>query len=292
MDTKSIRYFCRVYEEKSINRAAGLLFITPQGLSKIIRHLEEELGIALFERSAKGMIPTKAGKYLYANSGDLFDLLEELELGIRRLKDEEQKYGIGFACGVLNIFPFQKMSRLTSLYPAVKIQWEEANNTEIIEKINQGSLNMGFVIGTQCPDNMEMQEIFSMTPDVIVYRGHRFYDRDGVSVRELRDEKIITLNEKFYSYHGIISRCQDFGFVPDIIAKTMESQLIYRFVKGHNGIGIDVNIHDNDMKMDELKRIPLTDAFLWKVNAVYRKGKGQDRLLKDIIRYFRNSIIK
>lgn len=292
MDTKSIRYFCRVYEEKSINQAARLLFITPQGLSKIIQHLEEELGIALFERSSRGMIPTEAGNYLYSKSRELFDQLVELELGIQRLKDEKQKYGIGFACGVLNIFPFQKMSELTSLYSQVKIQWEEGMNEEIIEKIKQGSLNMGFVIGNQCPDHMEMQEIFSVNPDVIVYRGHPFYERERISVGELRGEKLITLNEKFYSYHSIIARCQDCGFVPDIIAKTMESQLIYRFVKERNGIGVDVNIHYDDMKMGELKRIPLTDAFLWRVNAVYRKGKDNDHLIRDIIRYFRNSITK
>lgn len=292
MDTKSIRYFCRVYEEKSINQAARLLFITPQGLSKIIHHLEEELGIALFQRSSKGMLPTEAGKYLYSNSRELFDLLEELELGIRRLKDEKQECGIGFACGVLNLFPFQKMSRLTSLYPAVKIHWEEANAEEIIGKIQQGSLRMGFVIGNQCPDHLEMQEIFRMNPDLIVYRGHPFYDREAVSAGELREEKLITLNEKFYSYHSIIARCQDYGFVPDIVAKTMESQLIYRFVKEHHGIGVDVNIHHDDMRMEDLKRVPLTDAYPWQVNAVYRKEKEEDPLLRDIIRYFRNSITK
>ena len=292
MDTKSIRYFCRVYEEKSIHQAARLLFITPQGLSRIIRHLEEELGTALFERSSKGMLPTEAGDYLYSNSRELFDLLEELEVGIQRFKDEKQKYGIGFACGVLNIFPFQKMSELTSLYPAVKIHWEEANTAEIIKKIKQGSLSLGFVIGDQCPAHMEMEEIFSIKPDVIVYKGHPFYEREGISVGELKEEKLITLNEKFYSYHSMIARCQDYGFVPDIIAKTMESQLIYRFVKEHHGIGVDVNIHHDDMKMGELKRVPLTDAFPWKINAVYRKEEGEDQLIRDIIGYFRNSITK
>lgn len=292
MDTKSIRYFCRVYEEKSINQAARLLFITPQGLSKNIQHLEEELGIALFERSPKGMIPTEAGNYLYSNCRGLFDLLEELEVGLRRLKDQKKKYGIGFACGVLNLFPFQKMSELMTLYPDIKIHWEEATTAEILDKIEHGSLSMGFVIGSQCPDNMEMQEIFRMNPDVIVYRGHPFYDRREVSVRELRDEKLITLNEKFSSYHSIISRCQDCGFIPDIVAKTMESQLIYRFVKERNGIGVDVNIHYDDMEMGELKRVPLSDAFSWKVNAVFRKEKGEEPLIRDLIRYFQNSIIK
>lgn len=292
MDTKSIRYFCRVYEEKSINQAARLLFITPQGLSKIIRHLEEELGIELFERSPKGMIPTEAGQYLYSNSRELFDRLAELELGMRRLKDQKKKWGIGFACGVLNLFPFQKIAELESFDPAVKIHWEEANTPEILEKIERGSLNLGFVIGNQCPDNLEMQAVFSMNPDVIVYRGHPFYDREEVSVRELRDEKLITLNEKFYSYHSILARCQDCGFVPDIVAKTMESQLIYRFVKEKSGIGVDVNIHYDDMEMGDLKRVPLQDAFLWEVNAVYRKGKGEGPLVRELIRYFQNSITK
>lgn len=292
MDTKSIRYFCRVYEEKSINQAARLLFITPQGLSKIIQHLEEELDISLFERSPKGMIPTKAGDYLYSNCREILRMLEELELGIHRWKDEKQKYGIGFACGVLNLFPFQKMSKLAFLYPEVKIQWEEATNAEILENMNQGKLELGFVMEHRCPETMEMREIFSMKPDVIVYEGHPFYDKDGISVGELKGEKLITLNEKFSSYHSLIERCQDFGFVPEIIAKTMESQLIYRFVKEHHGIGVDVNIHRNDVMMDGIKRIPLMDGYPWSVYAVYRRGKKEDHLLDDIIRYFRNSIIK
>lgn len=67
MDTKDIRYFCCVCEEKSINKAARQLFITLQGLSKIIAKLEEELHTTLFERSVKGMQPTESGIYLYEN---------------------------------------------------------------------------------------------------------------------------------------------------------------------------------------------------------------------------------
>ena len=61
MDLKELRYFIRVYEEKSINKAATQLFITPQGLSKMIQHLEEDLHTKLFIRSMKGMEPTESG---------------------------------------------------------------------------------------------------------------------------------------------------------------------------------------------------------------------------------------
>ena len=58
MDTKDIRCFCRVYEERGINQAAKQLFITPQGLSRIITKLEAELQTTLFERSVRGLCPT------------------------------------------------------------------------------------------------------------------------------------------------------------------------------------------------------------------------------------------
>lgn len=147
MDTKSIRYFCCVYEEKSIHQAAKQLFITPQGLSRIIQNLEEELQVQLFQRSSKGMVATEAGTYLYTNSQGIFHQLEELEMGIRNIRDEKQKYGIGFACGVLNFLSFQNISRLSSLYPDLHIQWEEASNFEIVQKVKEGKLQFGFVIG-------------------------------------------------------------------------------------------------------------------------------------------------
>ena len=43
MDTREIRCFRLVYEECSINKAASQIFITPQGLSRIITKLENEL---------------------------------------------------------------------------------------------------------------------------------------------------------------------------------------------------------------------------------------------------------
>ena len=65
MNTKILKCFQTVYEEKNLGRAARRLYITPQGLSKNIRQLEEELGSSLFLRTAQGMEPTE---------GDIFSM--------------------------------------------------------------------------------------------------------------------------------------------------------------------------------------------------------------------------
>ena len=68
MDTKDLRCFRQVYEDRSINQAAKQLFITPQGLSRIITKLEGELQAPLFERTPTGMVPTESGHYFYEHS--------------------------------------------------------------------------------------------------------------------------------------------------------------------------------------------------------------------------------
>ncbi len=61
MDTKDIRGFIRSFELRSINKAAGDLFISPQGLGKAINRLEAELGVKLFDRTPNGLVPTESG---------------------------------------------------------------------------------------------------------------------------------------------------------------------------------------------------------------------------------------
>ena len=94
MNTKLLKCFQIVYEEKSINRAAGRLYITPQGLSRNIRQLEEELDVQLFQRTARGMEPTESGHFLYEKSGRIIRELEEIENGLRQLKRRRERLRI------------------------------------------------------------------------------------------------------------------------------------------------------------------------------------------------------
>ena len=71
MDTKDIRGFIRSFELRSINKAAGDLFISPQGLGKAINRLEAELGVKLFDRTPNGLVPTESGVYLYKKEHSL-----------------------------------------------------------------------------------------------------------------------------------------------------------------------------------------------------------------------------
>lgn len=122
MDTRDIRCFRLVYEASSINKAAGQLFITPQGLSCIIRNLESELQVELFVRAANGTTPTDAG----------------------------------------------------------------------------------FLIGAASHADLASRTVYQGKMNAVIYSGHPYYDRETLSVRDLQDQPLISMNQKYASYHNLI----------------------------------------------------------------------------------------
>jgi LysR family nitrogen assimilation transcriptional regulator len=68
MDSRQLRYFIAVYEQRNLSRAADQANVAQSALSHHIANLEAEFTTALFERKPRGMEPTAAGERLYEHA--------------------------------------------------------------------------------------------------------------------------------------------------------------------------------------------------------------------------------
>lgn len=75
MDTKDILCFRQVCEDGSLAKAASKIYLSPQALSKIIKKIEDELGVELFSRTPFGMKLTMRGEEFFKKSSYLVDEL-------------------------------------------------------------------------------------------------------------------------------------------------------------------------------------------------------------------------
>lgn len=86
MELNHLKYFYTVAREGSFTRASVSLRVQQPTISKMVRHLESQLGLVLIERHKKGIRLTKSGVEIYRTCEDIFDRVEE----IRSLSDREK----------------------------------------------------------------------------------------------------------------------------------------------------------------------------------------------------------
>ena len=79
MNLQQLRYAVEVAKTGSITAAAKNLYMGQPNLSKSIRELEAELGITLFERTARGVAPTKNGEDFLGYARSIIAQMESLE---------------------------------------------------------------------------------------------------------------------------------------------------------------------------------------------------------------------
>ncbi len=73
IDIQKLKYFVAVYEERNITKAAERCYISQPALSAIIQRLENTLGVTLFTRNKKGVIPTENAHRFYKHAKDLIE---------------------------------------------------------------------------------------------------------------------------------------------------------------------------------------------------------------------------
>lgn len=269
MNTKDLKCFAVVYQEASINQAARKLYISPQGLSRILKNLEEELGVPLFERTKKGVQATDYGIFLYEKVDQMIRQFEEIENGVRQLKNKDKILRIACARGVLNALSFQVIIDFIENHPEIEVQWEEYSNEEVKKRVDSLEADVGLMVGKDYARGVTGQKIESREIMLIVYEGHPLYDQPEVSVADLNGEKIIILNEQFQVFHEFKRQCFESGVMTEIVGKSVDSNFVYKLCRLKVGLGVLIDFSMEDFQLSGVRVIPLKEKITWDIYQIH-----------------------
>ncbi len=137
-----LRYFAVVARTRSVSEAARQLHVAASAVSRQIGLLEEGLGMPLFERAARGMLPTPAGERLLAHltaaSEEGAGLLEQLR-GLAGRPRVRLACTEGFAVGFLA----EAVKGLRQAYPGVQFELAVVAPGQVNQMLRQGDTDLG-----------------------------------------------------------------------------------------------------------------------------------------------------
>jgi LysR family transcriptional regulator, carnitine catabolism transcriptional activator len=153
VSTRQLRAFRLAAQHRSFARAAEALFVTPSGLSVLIKELESRVGFRLFDRTTRHVELTPHGRELLTV---IQRSLEELDGAIanigRSARRNQQSISLGTTPLVAaNVLP-PAMREFRKQRPDVRIQLFDADLPTLIQRVEAGNLDMSLGIFKRMPD--------------------------------------------------------------------------------------------------------------------------------------------
>jgi len=147
MTLQQLQYVLATFEHGSFSAAAEALHLAQPSLSEQVRRLEAELGVALFQRIGRGLVPTEAGRTLRPHAEAAVAAVEaarESVGAVRELRGGTAAFGtFGTARSYLGTDLVEDFRRS---HPAVRVRIVGQNSSETVEAIQAGELEAGLVV--------------------------------------------------------------------------------------------------------------------------------------------------
>lgn len=146
LELRQLTYVDATARAGSFSRAAADLGLAQPSVSEAVAHLEAELGVRIFERTARGVVPTAVGAYVIRQGRRVLRDVDDLRSTVRTMASGATG-AISF--GVAPVLAWQSappiLRAFTEAWPDAELTVRERNASEIIELLIEGSLDVGMV---------------------------------------------------------------------------------------------------------------------------------------------------
>ena len=224
MDARDLKVFEAVARHGRMSQAATELNTVQSNVTAQIRRLEEELGVALFERHARGVTLAPPGRRLLPYAKKLAAMVDEAR---RAALDDGTPRG-SLVVGALETTTALRLSPLLNRYvgahPNVDLSLRTGTTCELVDRVRAGELEGAFVCGPIASSELEVRHAF--TEELVLLTGPRLQSLDDLE-RTTTELRIIVLRagcsyrqrlEEILARRGIVPvRVLEFGSLEAIL---------------------------------------------------------------------------
>ena len=218
MDFQHIRGFVSVAENESVSRAAHNLYITQPALSRQIIHLEEELGVRLFARTAGRMTLTRAGRRFLPEAHRILRDIDDAIASTGKRKQNLLTLRIGYIPALMYAFIADSLISYSKQHRDIAITMCEGSPTQQLQMLRDHNIDIACTSRIRA-DDLNSQRLARVPIVQVVPISYRPSMTDSPPLVRLHKETFISLDRNQYPHEEMIVRrvCRDAGFEPSLL---------------------------------------------------------------------------
>lgn len=193
MDWDKLRIFHAVAQAGSFTHAGETLHLSQSAASRQISSLEQDLGVSLFHRHARGLVLTEQGELLFRTAHDVLMKLEAVQT---RLKDSKEKPNgplvVTTTVGLGSTWLASRVRRFVELYPDVELQLRLEDSD-----LNLNMREADVAIRLHRPTEPDLIQRKLFTVHFHIYAASKYVKENGMpqSLDDLDDHQLIIFGE-------------------------------------------------------------------------------------------------
>lgn len=226
MEFLQLKYFCCAAETENLSKTARKFLVPASSVSQSIKRLENELGFELFEHHMNKIFLNSAGKQFYNTVSQALILLEAAKEDV--CKTNEIKGDIHMVCMNNRRLVTSAIEELIQKYPQLNLT---------IHHSLDGNQEYDILISDTCP--YEYSEKILLVDEnicIAMSKNHPLAHKDNFSVKDLENERFITMTPKSSLHRITVTACSDAGFSPNISIQTDDPYYLRKYIE--MGLGI------------------------------------------------------
>ncbi|WNS44225.1 LysR family transcriptional regulator [Paenibacillus sp. MMS20-IR301] len=287
MDVRNLRYVLEVANLHNITKAAEKLHLTQPTLSKMVKSLEDELGVMLFDRSGKYVRLTDAGMAAMEQIKLIINAVDNLHMtldDISNLKAGTIK--IGLPPVISSVFVPKIVTPFQKKYPNISFELNEQGSKNVENMVLEGSIDLGAVLLPVREGSFGIKPFVRENLAIVVHKSHPLASSSEAALTDLREEPLILFAKGFAMRQHIIDACISAGFEANIAYESAQWDLLVELVSANLGIAFLPEPLCEKVSNQNVRILPLRNPSIpWNVVLIWNKERYISKCMREFIRF-------
>lgn len=236
---KQLRALLAVADEGGFGRAGDAIGLSQPAVTQSVRALEAELGLRLFDRTTREVLPTPAGQALVAPLRRVLDELEDLLARTQALGAQARGVvRVASAPTVSAGLMPRCLSAARRRHPEIEVLLSDQVQRLALDSVRGGAVDFAVVIGGEQLDDLDQQPVFDEGFALVCPAGHPLARHDEVPLAALAGEPLVLLDHNSGSRPLIDEALRQAGAAARVVLDVGNAMTAFRMVA--EGLGLSV----------------------------------------------------